>query len=74
MYRALISFSGLVSMRKGEVREISDNEVVKDLLSAGYIEEVKSEKTKTEKPEEVKPKAEKSTKKKTSAKRKTTKK
>lgn len=44
MYKALISFSGVVSMTVGEVREISDLAVVKDLLKAGYIEEVKAEK------------------------------
>ena len=45
MYRALVSFGGIVSMRKGEVRDISDKEVVKDLLNAKYIEEVKSSKS-----------------------------
>ena len=45
MYKALISFSGIVSMSKGQVREIEDKEIIKDLLNAGYIEEVK---TKTE--------------------------
>lgn len=50
MYKALVSFSGLISMAKGEVKEITDNEIVKDLLEAGYIEEVKSTKS-----EEVKP-------------------
>ena len=41
MYKALVSFSGLVSMSKGQVREIEDKEIIKDLLNAGYIEEVK---------------------------------
>lgn len=36
-YRALRSFSGIVTMVKGEVREIDNEEVVKDLLRAGYI-------------------------------------
>lgn len=36
-YRALKSFSGLVSMVKGEVREIEDEYIVKDLLRCGYI-------------------------------------
>ena len=49
MYRALVSFGGLVSMAKGEVRDISDKEVVKDLLSAKYIEEVKTEKASAKK-------------------------
>lgn len=40
MYRALISFSGLISMAEGEIREIADKAMVKDLLNAGYIEEV----------------------------------
>lgn len=42
MYKALISFSGLISMTVGEVREISDQAIVKDLLDAGYIEPVVS--------------------------------
>lgn len=43
MYKALKSFSGLVSMRKGEVRNISNLAYVKDLLNAKYIEKVKTE-------------------------------
>ena len=49
MYKAKIGFSGLISMKKNEVREIKDKAIVKDLLKAGYIEEVKTEKSKTEK-------------------------
>jgi hypothetical protein len=48
MYKALVSFSGLVSMAKGQVGEIKDKEIIKDLLNAGYIEEVKPTKTKKE--------------------------
>lgn len=48
MYKALISFSGLISMTKGQVREIKDKAIIKDLLKAGYIEEVKSTKKKKE--------------------------
>ena len=48
-YKALKSFSGLVSMRKGEVKEIKDQEVVKDLLRAGYIEDLGDEKPKSSK-------------------------
>lgn len=44
MYKALISFAGKVSMVIDEVREISDKSIVKDLLKAGYIEEVKPKK------------------------------
>ena len=47
-YRALRSFSGLVTMVKGEVREIADEEIVKDLLRAGYIVDL-SEKPKAAK-------------------------
>ena len=38
-YRALVSFTGLVSMAKGDVRDISDTSIAGDLLKAGYIEE-----------------------------------
>ncbi len=44
--RALIGFSGLVSMRKGEVKEIRDKNIVADLLRAGYIEPIEKPKTK----------------------------
>lgn len=46
MYKALVSFSGLITMKKNEVKEIKDKALVKDLLKAGYIEEVKSAKAK----------------------------
>lgn len=42
MYRALVSFSGVVSMSLNEEREINDKNLIKDLLKAGYIEEVKN--------------------------------
>lgn len=48
MYKALKTFTGLVRMKKGEVKDIEDKAIVKDLLSAGYIEDIsapKSEKT-----------------------------
>lgn len=48
MYRALVGFSGLISMAKDEVKEIKDKEIIKDLLKAGYIEEVKPTKKKKE--------------------------
>ena len=49
-YKALTSFSGLISMAEGEVREISDSSIAKDLLNAGYIMEMKPEqKTKPKK-------------------------
>ena len=42
MYRALVSFSGVISMSLNEEREITDKSLIKDLLKAGYIEEVKN--------------------------------
>lgn len=53
MYKALKSFAGKVSMRKGEVKEINDKEIVKDLLNAGYIEEVKPAKKEKKVQEEL---------------------
>ena len=41
MYKAKVSFSGVVSMNVGEVADIADVNIAKDLLKAGYIEEVK---------------------------------
>lgn len=58
MYRALVSFSGIISMSMGEVREISDLSLVKDLLRAGYIMPLEEPKK-----EEVKPRRKKGTKK-----------
>lgn len=46
-YKALVSFSGKVSMAMDEVREISDSSVVEDLLKAGYIMELKADKKET---------------------------
>ena len=46
MYKALVGFSGLITMKKNEVKEIKDKALVKDLLKAGYIVEVKSAKPK----------------------------
>lgn len=39
--KALVSFSGALSMFAGEEREYGDKAVLSDLLQAGYIEEVK---------------------------------
>ena len=46
IYRALKSFSGKVSMHKGEEKAITDKTVIADLLRCGYIEEVKPKKEK----------------------------
>lgn len=48
-YRALISFAGVVSMTQGDTIEKIDSEIAKDLLRAGYIEEIGGDKPKTEK-------------------------
>ncbi|MGG3623859.1 hypothetical protein ABES25_09940 [Bacillus gobiensis] len=39
--KALVSFSGIVTMTKGEEKEISNKEIYQDLLKANYVEEVK---------------------------------
>ena len=49
MLKALVSFSGVISMRQGETMEIDDADVVADLLRAGYVEEVKPMKGRTRK-------------------------
>lgn len=41
-FKALKSFSGVISMSLGEIKEIGDEKIAEDLLKAGYIE--KSEK------------------------------
>lgn len=46
-YKALKSFSGLVSMFEGEIKEIENKDIVNDLLNAHYIEEVKETKKTT---------------------------
>lgn len=51
-YRALISFSGQISMAMGDVAEIADKSIAKDLLKAGYITELRAnqkKETKTKK-------------------------
>lgn len=37
-YKALVSFSGTISMAMGEVQEITNQEIVNGLLKAGYIQ------------------------------------
>jgi len=49
LYMATVSFSGIIAMHKGEVREISDPSLVEDLTKAGYI--IKYEATKNAKTE-----------------------
>lgn len=59
MYKALKSFSGVVSMAEGEVKDISDNLIVNDLVKAGYIEEVKPADKGNKEPAKKKPAKEK---------------
>ena len=51
--RALKSFSGLISMIKGEVREIEDEYIAKDLVRCGFVVDL-SEKQKAAKSENQK--------------------
>lgn len=43
--KAKLSFAGVVTMGVGEVRDITDKAIVKDLVQAGYVEEVKDSST-----------------------------
>lgn len=40
-YKAKVNFSGVISMYVGEVKDIADVNIAKDLIRAGYIEEIK---------------------------------
>ena len=59
-YKALVTFSGAESMAMGEVKELSDQFIIADLLRAGYIIPVEPVK---EKPAKAEKKAVKKTKK-----------
>jgi hypothetical protein len=54
--KALVSFAGKLSMMEGETRDIKDMTIVKDLLNAKYIEEVKTESVEKPKKRTVKKK------------------
>jgi hypothetical protein len=41
MFICKVSFSGKVLGVKGKTIELTDQEIIKDLLDAGYIEEIK---------------------------------
>ena len=47
--KALVSFCGVICMSKDEVRECSNEAVLSDLLSAGYVEEAKEDSNSTPK-------------------------
>lgn len=55
-YKALVSFTGKVSMAQGEVGEISDSSVVDDLVRAGYIIPFVADKKESKEDSEEKPK------------------
>lgn len=42
--KALVSFSGLVTMAQGDEKVIKDKVILEDLLQAGYVEELPSTK------------------------------
>ena len=54
--KALKSFSGAVSMSRGQEKEISDKYLLSDLLNAGYVVEAKDTET-AEKPKKKAKKA-----------------
>lgn len=39
-YIAKKAFSGRLSMKRGDIKELDDAYIIEDLLNAGYIEEV----------------------------------
>lgn len=42
--KALRSFSGVLPMRKGDIREIKDETIARDLLKVGYVEKIELDK------------------------------
>lgn len=42
--KALVNFSGVLSMYQGQEVEITNKEILNDLLNCGYVEEVEVEK------------------------------
>lgn len=55
-YKALVSFSGVISMSAGQVREISDKALADDLVKAGYIVNLEDLKPQKPKPKTTKKK------------------
>lgn len=48
---ALVSFCGILSMSKGEIRDYSVESVVSDLMEAGYIREISKKTVEKTKPD-----------------------
>lgn len=61
MYKATKSFFGVVSMVRGEVRDL-DPEIAKDLLKAGYVTDLGAKQKKAEEIKGEEPKTTKRTK------------
>ena len=56
-YKATTAFAGRkISMRRGEVKEITDEALAKDLINAGYVIELEESKPQESKPVDSKPK------------------
>lgn len=53
--KALVSFSGALSMSAGGVVECSNQEIVNDLIEAGYVEKVQEAPKRSVKKGESKP-------------------
>lgn len=54
MYKAIKTFAGInIAMKKGDTKEYIEEEIAKDLLRAGYIEEIKEENNVVEEIKEV---------------------
>lgn len=53
LVKAIVSFSGKISMSAGDVRDIKDQYVLNDLIRAGYIEPEAQEAEIVEKPAKV---------------------
>ena len=41
-YKALVTFTGNITKKKGDIFDLKDKEVAKDLLEAGFIEKAKN--------------------------------
>lgn len=39
--RGLVNFTGLINCHVGQVKEVEDSEIVRELIKANYIEEIK---------------------------------
>lgn len=50
LYKALKTFAGLEKMRRGEVKDLKDEFIIKDLLKAGYIEPAEATPDEDDKP------------------------